>query len=207
MLPPRSGGMVWSIVPTDWILRQDTPRRRGSPPPPPCFLFFVDSNLISGPLGPSWRLPPLPGAPRSATSGSQTFWRPVPSSFLVGRCGRKPRAPTPYCLGPYQGTVSHPGPAPTDRILCEPTQRPSLTPLLSPIFCLLGLPDGRRRTPRAPCLRPARTLSLCVFSPLPGLGCRWAYQSVMGAVSSSRIRRIGRGAGVPARFPRRASAP
>ena len=34
------------------------------------FPFFVDSNLISGPLGPSWRLPPLLGAPRSTTSGS-----------------------------------------------------------------------------------------------------------------------------------------
>ena len=39
---------------------------------------------------------------------------------------------------------------------------------------LLGLPDGRRRTPRTPYqvlpLRQARALSLCVFSPFPGLG-------------------------------------
>ena len=43
---------------------------------------------------------------------------------------------------------------------------------------LLGLPDGRRRTPRTPHqvlpLRPARALSSCVFSPRPGLGGRWA---------------------------------
>ena len=62
--------------------------RRGSPVPPPCFLFFVDSNLISGPLGPSWRLPPLPGAPRSTTSGTYTFWRPVPSFLLASSAPR-----------------------------------------------------------------------------------------------------------------------
>ena len=56
-------------------------------------------------------------------------------------------------------------------------------------------------------LRPARALSLCVFSPHPGLGGRWAQRSMVGAVSSARIRRPGRDAGVPVRSPRRTSAP
>ena len=55
-------------------------------------------------------------------------------------------------------------------------------------------------------LRPARALSLCVFSPHPGLGGRWAQRSMVGAVSSARIRRPGRDAGVPVRSPRRTSA-
>ena len=45
-------------------------------------------------------------------------------------------------------------------------------------------PDDRRRTPRTPPqvlpLRPARALSLCVFSPHPGLGGRWAQRSMGG---------------------------
>ena len=56
-------------------------------------------------------------------------------------------------------------------------------------------------------LRPARALSLCVFSPHPGLGGRWAQRSMVGAVSSARIRRPGRDAEVPVRSPRRTSAP
>ena len=48
----------------------DSPHRRGSPVLPPFFLFFVDSNLISGPPVPYWWLPPLPGASRTTTSGS-----------------------------------------------------------------------------------------------------------------------------------------
>ena len=85
------------------------------------------------------------------------------------------------------------------------------TLLLTLIFCLLGLPDGRRRTPRTPHqvlpLCPARALSLCVFSTLPGLA-----RSV-GAVEhgGSRFLRPDpppwQGAGVPARSPRRTSAP
>ena len=61
--------------------------------------------------------------------------------------------------------------APADRSPRELVSRSLPTPLPSLIFCLLGLPDGRRRTPRTPYqvlpLRPVRALSLCVFSPLP----------------------------------------
>ena len=53
-----------------------------------------------------------------------------------------------------------------------------------------------------PLVRPAPYL--CVYSaPHPGLGGRWAQRSMVGAVSSARIRRPGRDAGVPVRSPRR----
>ena len=57
-----------------------------------------------------------------------------------------------------------------------------------------------------PSVRPAPYL--CVYSALTlGLGGWWAQRSMVGAVSSARIRRPGRDAGVPVRTPRRTSAP
>ena len=101
MLSPPSGGMVWSIVSTDWILRRDTLRRRGSPAPPPCFLFFVDSNRISGPLGPSWRPPPLPGACYLDKVQGFPCLVPKPRSpfrFVVPRSGSSFPVPVPRSL-------------------------------------------------------------------------------------------------------------
>ena len=158
MLPPLPGRMVGSIVPTDWFLR---PGAAGVSAVFP----LVDSNLISGPLGPSWgchhclaarvttplvlRLSGGPCPCLSWRAQPNVFW-PDYSLRLGLRCGRRPLTQTPSRLGPYQGTVSQPRPPLTDHILCQPTQHQSLTPLLSLIICLLGLPDDRRRTPQAP---------------------------------------------------------
>ena len=87
-------------------------------------------------------------------------------------------------------------------------------PLLTPLWShLLPTRPARRPAPHASDTSPGVTppsgprLSLCVFSPHPGLGGRWAQRSMVGAVSSARIRRPGRDAGVPVRSPRRTSAP
>ena len=86
MLPPRwRSGMVHGLCRSYSKARPAT-RLTGASAISP--FFFVASSLISGPLGPSWRLPPLLGAPRSTTSGSQTFWRPMSSSLLAGLAPR-----------------------------------------------------------------------------------------------------------------------
>ena len=195
MLPPLPGGMVGSIVSTDWFLPWDAPRRGASRPRlgrvPPLLILTLSlaRSARPGAATTAWRPTSqhLWFSDSLAARAPCLSWRAQPNVFwldyclrLGHRCGRRPRSPTPSRLSPYQGTVSHPGPPLTDRILCQPTQRPSLTPLLSLIFCLLGFPDNRRcllghpdkcHPSVWPAPYPAPYLC-CVFSPHPGLGCR-----------------------------------
>ena len=87
-------------------------------------------------------------------------------------------------------------------------------PLLTLLWShLLPTRPARRPAPHASDTSPGvtppsgpRLISVCI-QPHPGLGGRWAQRSMVGAVSSARIRRPGRDAGVPVRSPRRTSAP
>ena len=159
--------MVGSIFPTDWFQRRDTPRRRGSlasrPRSP-----LVDSNLISGPLGPSWGChhclaPHVPTPLVLRLSGGpcpRLSWRAQPKVFwpdyclqLGHRCGQASRS-DPISTWSLSGNRLTPWPAP------EPTYSAAV-PDASPESYLLPTRPPRRLalyasvTPRSPSPPPS----------------------------------------------------
>ena len=133
-------------------------------------------------------------------------------------CGRRPCAPTPSRLGPYQGCVSHLQPS---------LSRLSLLPTHS--AAVLSAPPGRPPQSYLPSTQPswlagAVRLSHCLrcppsIRPAPYLS---VYSARIRAWGWSLVRAVERGGsrflrpdpaspdwdvGVPVRFPRRASAP